>query len=220
MADRVGRLLREMQCDIGVGSPSEEATRTIADNDSSWLFDGIEFHARMTVFESWQDRFVLFASSAINPFHYKVLNRASLEYGFPWMHAAIDGPFLLIGPIFVPRRSACYECFEQRVTMNLRDTARYVSYKNALVERQIKHGVVPVEPILQAMLASHAALEIVNFIRTSYSFVIGKVLSIFLPTMEFAYSEVLRLPCCPACSPVAERDDTELHFDVTALMKS
>jgi len=180
----------------------------------------MEFQDKIQVFESLRDSFVLMACSVINPLRYKVLNRAALEHGFPWMHAAIDGPFLLIGPTFVPKRSACYECFEQRVIMNLRNAASYVAYKGALVRHQVKGERMPMQPLLGAMLASHAAMEIANFTHTNYSFVVGKVLSIFVPTMEFTYNEVLRVPSCPACSPLGERDDTELYFDVTTLINA
>jgi len=218
LADQVSRLLREIDPEAEIAPADERATRIVFDDDISWLFDGMHFQERMQIFESWKDSFVLMACSVINPLHYKVLNRAAIAHGFPWMHAAIDGPFLLIGPTFVPRRSACYECFEQRVTMNLRNAASYVAYKEALVQHRIKRGEMPMEPMMRAMLASHAAMEIVNFTKTNYSFVVGKALSIFLPTMEFAYNEVLRVPGCPACSPLSERDDTELYFDITTLI--
>jgi bacteriocin biosynthesis cyclodehydratase domain-containing protein len=214
----VGQQIKEVQPDAEVVPADAEARRIVFDDNVSWMYDGMEFHGKIQSFAAWKDSLVLLASSVINPLHYKVLNRASLEYGFPWLHAAIDGPFLLVGPTFVPRRSACYECFERRILMNFRDGASYVAYKEALVNRQIKHGKMPIDPMLRAMLASHTAMEIVNFVNTGASFVLGKCLSIFLPTMEFAYNEVLRVPGCPACAPVAERDDTELYFNMATLI--
>ena len=41
-----------------------------------------------------------------------------------------------------------------------------------------------------------------------------------LPTMEFTFNEVLRLPGCSACGGLFEREDKELHFDLRALIKS
>lgn len=218
--EAVERQIKEVHPGADIVPADAGARRVVFTDDISWMFDGAEFHDRMQAFASWKDSFVLLASSVINPLHHKVLNRASLEYGFPWIHAAIDGPFLLIGPCFVPRRSSCYECFERRVTMNLRDGASYVAYKEALATRQIKHGQMPIDPMLRAMLVSHTAMEVVNFVATGASFVLGKCLSIFLPTMEFAYNEVLRVPGCPACSPLAERDDTELYFNMATLIRS
>jgi thiazole/oxazole-forming peptide maturase SagC family component len=155
----------------------------------------------------------------INPILFQTLNRVCLELCIPWIHSAVDGPFLFIGPIFVPYRSACYECFEARVIMNLRENASYQRYKQAIVEGHIKFGRLPIEPVLSGLLASHTALETLNFVQTENSFTVNKVLAIYLPTMEFTFNEVLRVPGCTACSPSSERDDKELYFDVRALIK-
>ena len=55
-----------------------------------------------------------------------------------------------------------------------------------------------------------------NFLLTQSAFTTGKVLSIYLPTMEFSFNEVLRVPGCPACSRPA-REDVELYFDIRSL---
>lgn len=193
--------------------------KVVADSDRSWLFDGHDMQERLLPFEGWSDSLVVLASTIINPLEFKALNRASLEYGFPWMHVALDGPFLLIGPTFVPRRHGCYECFETRVTMNLRQERAYQAYKNALVERELALGKLPLEPILINLVAAHAALEIGNYVAAGYDFTVGKCMSLFLPTMEFAFNEVLRVPNCPACSPVSERDDKELYFDLRTVIQ-
>ena len=104
--------------------------------------------------------------------------------------------------------------------MNLRENASYQSYKSALADGQVRNGDLPLEPMLCGMLASHTALETINFCLTGTSFTVGKMLAIHLPTMEFAFNEVLRLPTCAACGPVAGRDDTELYFDSATLLSS
>jgi thiazole/oxazole-forming peptide maturase SagC family component len=155
----------------------------------------------------------------INPIQLRILNRVVLEHRVPWIHAALDGPFLFVGPTFVPHRSPCYECFETRVMMNLRENASYQRYKQTLVKGGIKNGELPsIEPALVGLLASHTALEALNFALTDRAFTVGKVLAIYLPTMEFTFNEVFRVPSCKACSPVAERDDKELYFDLRALI--
>jgi hypothetical protein len=42
------------------------------------------------------------------------------------------------------------------------------------------------------------------------------VLGIYLPTMELAFNEVLRVPNCRACGSSPERDAPELHFGMDA----
>ena len=206
--------------DITVVRPSDPAAAQLGDRDTSWLLNALEFEKRMPLFEQWRDSFLVTAMKVIDPIQLRVLNRVTLEHRIPWLHAALDGPFLFVGPIFVPYRSACYECLETRVMMNLRGAASYQSYKRALADQRVKRGELPVEPVLSALLASHTALEALNYLLTGSSFTAGKILAIYLPTMEFTFNEVLRVPGCAGCSALAERDEKELYFDMRALIGS
>ena len=49
---------------------------------------------------------------------------------------------------------------------------------------------------------------------TGSDFTVGKALSVFLPTLEFSFNEVLRVPGCPACSPMTEQYEQGLYFDL------
>jgi bacteriocin biosynthesis cyclodehydratase domain-containing protein len=186
---------------------------------SAWLQDGLVLEQGMRDFEAWRDHFVVFSSATLNPIELRNFNRVSLHHRIPWIHASIDGPFLLVGPTFVPLRSACYECLDTRVMMNLRESASYQDYKRALAERRVAGRPAPFEPILGNMLAALTAFEALNFLLTGTSFTLSKMLALYLPTMEFTFNEVLQLPGCAACSPSPERDDRELYFDVRALLK-
>jgi hypothetical protein len=63
-------------------------------------------------------------------------------------------------------------------------------------------------------------MEALNFALAGTSFTVGKVLCVYLPTMEFTYNEVLRVPGCTACGSAPERDDRELYFDIRSLLAS
>ncbi|MBV9786971.1 MAG: TOMM precursor leader peptide-binding protein [Chloroflexi bacterium] len=193
--------------------PDDPVWQVASSLDVAWLNDGLSYHQQMLAFEGWRDHLLVFATTLINPIRLRTLNRICLEHRIPWIHAAIDGPFLFIGPIFVPNQSPCYECLETRVMMNLRESGSYQRYKRALVKQRVQQGIPPIEPVLRSMLASHTALEVMNFALTGSSCTVNKLLAIYLPTMEFTYNEVLRAPGCPACSPLPERDDSELYFD-------
>jgi len=205
--------------DLSVSNGNDSAWLALAENDTSWLMDGVEFQERMSFFEQWRDKLLVVAMKSINPGQLRVLNRICMQLGTPWIHAVMDGPFLFIGPIIVPHRSACYECFETRVMMNLREHASYQRYKQIIVEGHVKIGQQPVLPAILGLLATHTALETLNFAVTGSSFTINKVLAIYLPTMEFTFNEVLRNPSCTVCSPSSERDDKELYFDMGAFIE-
>jgi len=220
-SEKISELLTNSfdDCKVSIASEQDPVIKILNSDDLSWINDGADFYERMESLRYLKDNFVLNASTYINPIQNKILNRASIANNFTWMHISIDGPMLLIGPIFSPKKSSCYECLEKRVLMNLRQDASYVAYKEALIKNRIKYGDPPITPIVSSILASHAALEVANYSKTGYSFTLGKMLTIFLPTMEFSYNDVLRVPGCSACGSLSERDDTELYFDMKVLLK-
>ena len=220
VTEQIARILADgavhERCEVAAADPALAAL--LARADTSWLSDGLEFEEAARPFADWSGKFVVFAGASVNPLASRAFNRVSLRHRIPWLHAAVDGPFLLVGPTFVPFRSPCYECLEGRVLMNLREAASYQSYTHALVEGRIAGATAPLDAVLRAMLASLTAFEALNFMLTGASFTVGKMLAVYLPTMEFTFNEVLRLPGCPACGSVPERDDRELFFDVRALL--
>jgi bacteriocin biosynthesis cyclodehydratase domain-containing protein len=216
---QVAALLRrsapDATCEV-LGADHE--LRALLRDSDSWLRDGLAAEERMELFAGWSKSFVVAASARVDPCELRALNRVALRHGFAWIHAAVDGPFLLVGPTFVPGRSACYECLDARVLMNMREAGSYLSYKRALAEGRVTGGLAPLDATLESMLASHAAFESLNYLLTGAGFTVGKMLAIYLPTMEFTFNEVLRLPGCPACGPAPELDDRELYFEVRALL--
>lgn len=198
----------------------EPAMQVLARRDTSWFQHGLKLHEQLGAFADFRDHFLVYLSASVNPIELAILNRVALGLQIPWLTANIDGPFLFVGPTFVPPSSPCFQCLETRIMMNLRESDSYVRYKNALVEGEIALGRSPLESSLASLAASHAALDALNFLLTGSAFTVGKVLSVYLPTMEFSYNEVLRLPGCAACGPVVERDDKELYFDIRALMQA
>ena len=73
------------------------------------------------------------------------------------------------------------------------------------------------ERVLGTMVAAHTALEALNFLLTGTSFTRGKVLGVYLPTMEVSFNEVLQVPGCAGCAPLSESSEEELHFDMRSL---
>jgi bacteriocin biosynthesis cyclodehydratase domain-containing protein len=206
--------------DIARVSESDPAWRIIREADPTWLTNGLLFSERLGTFEHWRGRLLVFVTRLINPVQCQILNRVALELDIPWIHAAFDGPFLFVGPAFVPHRSACYECFEGRVMLNLRENAGYLRYKEALVRQQRKQGAMPIEGVLCGLLGAHVAMEALNYVLTRSAFTVNKVLAIYLPTMEMTFNEVLRVPGCAGCGSSAMRDQETLYFDTRALIQN
>lgn len=198
---------------------SDELWSFVLKSSDDWLFDALEQQRFLALFQPWQNKFLVYTSRHINPVIATRLNRIAYMLNIPWIHLAIDGPFILIGPTFQGEQGPCYDCFETRVSMNLREAESYQKYKNAIAKNQVR--TQQDDPLLQltsSILATHATLEIMNYLSTQCTFTTNKVLSIFLPTMEFVYHDLLRLPACRTCGSVSHRDDTQLHFDFQTLI--
>lgn len=194
--------------------------KILSSNDTSWLHNALHFEEILQHFEVLQDGFIVMALEHINPIFIKKLNRIATALNLPWIHAAFDGPFLFIGPLFETEKTACYECFETRIGMNLREYHSYQKYKAAIVENKIvKHAEFPMNGVLHALLISHLTLEILNYVLTGCGFTKNKVLSIYLPTMEIAFNEFLKVSTCQNCGSQPHRDDAQLYFDVQGLLK-
>ncbi|MCQ4080756.1 TOMM precursor leader peptide-binding protein [Streptomyces sp. RB6PN25] len=213
----VADLLSELdQAKTEVLAPDSPIAKILATPDLADVHDGLRLARLVDAFAELRGAYVVLAQETVNPAQATLFNRVALEAGITWTHAAVDGPFLLVGPTIVPGSSPCYQCFETRVAMNLRSNDSYVRYKHALAQGVVKAGSPPLLSALRATLAGHTALEAVNYLTCGSTFTIGKVLGIYLPTMEISHSEVLRLPGCPSCGSLRGRDDASLYFDARA----
>lgn len=188
--------------------------------DTSWEHNALLFEELLIHFEALKDGFIVFALDHVNPVLTKKFNRIATALNLAWIHAAVDGPFIFIGPLFEPGKTPCYECFETRVSMNLREYGSYQKYKSAIVEHKIiQHSEFPMQAALNSLMISHLTMEVLNFCLTGCGFTKNKVLSIYLPTMEITFNEFLKVSTCTNCGSQPHRDDSQLYFDVQGLLK-
>jgi len=180
--------------------------------------DGLAFERLLTRFEKWRHHLVVLVQRFVDPIAAHYLNRICHALEIPWMHVAMDGPFIFIGPIFTGK-GACYDCFETRILMNIKQQESYLRYKEALAKGAVFSPATPLSPVLSHLMASHAAMEIINYCLTQSAFVVRKALSIYIPLMEMTYNEVLQLSGCETCGSIGKRDDQQLYFDVQSLLK-
>lgn len=155
---------------------------------------------------------IVFTTKTINPDLFLKFNTLANRTGINWMHGCIDGPMIYIGPMFFAEKGPCYYCFEKRISMNIMENHSYVEYKKALLKNNVKMAQF-VSPVLINLLASHMSMEILNYILTKNTYLCNRVLSIYLPTKEIGYNELLRFPDCPVCGSMRERDSQTTYFD-------
>lgn len=117
------------------------------------------------------------------------LNAASLAFGVPWMPVLRDAADLTIGPLVLPRRSACLACFQTRS-----DALRPGP------PRLLRAGGRPLLPAMVWAAAGTVAVEILkHFLGWAGPSLVNRVVHLRLQSMDWTAGDVLRLPRCRAC---------------------
>lgn len=185
-----------------------------------WLLDGLAMQEMVESFVWWKNHFIVLALSHNDPVLAMHLNQVNYMLGTHWIHGVMDGPFIFIGPGFISHAGPCYHCFEKRVAMNLREYASYQRYKEMLITESIHPSAkYDIKPVFLNLFASYLALEIQNYQLTKTCFTKAKVFSVYLPTMETGFHEVLKLSNCQVCGIVTHQDDQQLYFDYQTLLE-
>lgn len=220
LTDLLSAELGEFEPGVSCRSIDSALLAELRSTDLTVTEDALATRQQLEAFAEWTGGLVVGAALTIDPIALRNLNRVCLHHRVTWIHVAADGPFLIIGPTFVPRRSACYECLESRVFLSMRESESYTRYKAALANRAVRTGEAYLKRPFRGVLASLAALEIANLLATGSGFTIGKALTVYLPTLEFSFNEVLRVPGCAACSPMTEQREQALYFDLKGYVNS
>lgn len=198
---------------------TDPAIKNIKAN-SQWMFDSFMLEEAVEQFSWWKDYFIVLALTRNDPLLAMRLNQMNYTLNIPWIHGVIDGPFIFIGPTFFSQAGPCYHCFEKRVTMNLREYTSYQRYKESLaVNESTENSLNKSSPVMH-VLAAHLAMEIINYRHSKTCFTKSKALSIYLPTMEICFNEVLRLSGCAVCGSISHRDDQQLYYDYQTLLEN
>ncbi len=203
---------------IALYSNESDLYASILNSTDDWLYDELKLERMLAAFSRLKNKFIIILQKNMNPVFCSRFNVIANYLKISWIQAAIDGPFLFIGPLITTQRGACYECFETRVSINLRQHDSYVRYKQAIVDQNIYHRAYDVlhKPLIN-LLVSHLSLEVINYIAFGTSFLRSKVLSIYLPTMEIVFNDVLRLSTCSVCGVVEHKDNSQLYFDYQSI---
>ena len=115
-------------------------------SDTEWMHHGLKMEKILKQFSSWKGHFIVYVQKVVNPMTAAKLNRIAYSLEIPWIHSCVDGPFVLIGPTF-DQHTACYDCFEKRLMINLREYSSYQRYKNALFNCKANIGSHVLEKI-------------------------------------------------------------------------
>jgi molybdopterin-synthase adenylyltransferase len=110
----------------------------------------------------------------------------------------------LVGPLVVPRETACYECLLARENANKEDYVlqRALEQPPLAVQRQAVSGF---HPSMASILGDLAAIELHKFYSLALPVRVGVLLQVNLLQTGIVARKVLKLPRCPVCSPLNKR---------------
>lgn len=162
--------------------------------------------------ETSTDPFLIVALAQNNPAMLRTLDLLARRAGLAWLHAVVDGPALYVGPFIIPGVTASYKTFEQRVAMNLRERQSYLSWMRAAAAGKVSTGTSAIAASVRTLLAAHVAHEATNIAQGGLYTTRNKVLSVYLPTMEIAYNDVLPMAKFDAASQFDAAPD--LYYDI------
>jgi bacteriocin biosynthesis cyclodehydratase domain-containing protein len=131
-----------------------------------------------------------------------LINRAAIRHRKPWLLATIDGNFGLIGPLFVPVHTACYNDYRTLSDAASRTPHMTRKYREHMLQRGIG-PFFPGLPVYAEIVAAHASLAVLHFLLRDSSFALGRVLSVDFDRMMIDVEDVLKLPRCPICADEA-----------------
>jgi bacteriocin biosynthesis cyclodehydratase domain-containing protein len=122
-------------------------------------------------------------------------NALALEHDVVWLPVRpFDGRFAAVGPLVVPRESACYECVLLRRGANL-------AYGADLADVEAAPVAATADPAVESIAAAVAAHLVLRWVVGRDTSVPGVMHAVETrPRLALADHAVLRVPRCPACS--------------------
>lgn len=127
-----------------------------------------------------------------------LVNRYAIRRRKPWLHAGIDGNFGVIGPLFEPPYTACYNDFRTLATAATPSVDMMNRYRRHILSRTAS-SFFPGLPAYAEIVAGYAVLAAVYRMLGRPSFASGRAVLINFEQMQIDVEDVLRLPRCPVC---------------------
>jgi bacteriocin biosynthesis cyclodehydratase domain-containing protein len=129
------------------------------------------------------------------------LNRVCLAADRRWITCAAAGAEVVVGPLFVPRRTACYMCYRMRTIACAGNPEDAFKYERRLDATKRDDSDQRANLVFGAAIAANlVALESVKVLSgVLESALVGRILTIRLTDLAVERHTVLRKPWCPAC---------------------
>lgn len=139
------------------------------------------------------------------------LNQFCVEGNIHFLPVVLHNLNGYIGPLVIPKETACYECLRSRENSHFLDSARHRASEDTAFTGQRYIGF---HPLMASILADFAAFELTRF----YSGLLpqpnmGKLIELDLLSSRLVSRKVLKAPRCSICSPLNSSAAIETEKD-------
>lgn len=142
--------------------------------------------------------FAVLSLEFFSPTIFHTINKVAIATQKPWALVYVDGSEGIIGPIIIPGETACYSEVEIQRESTIKFKDEYLLYKEYLEDEKID---VPnlVLPLYLNVVSNWATIFISRFLINKDPSLIEKVVFINFEDLSINFSQVMKLPRCPAC---------------------
>jgi bacteriocin biosynthesis cyclodehydratase domain-containing protein len=143
------------------------------------------------------------------------VNRRAVDAGDTLVPIYCDDGVVNIGPTVVPRKTACLQCLDLRVTSNVDNQEALASYRAHVAAQGRRYPDLPAHLTALSVFVCHELLRITTGYQQAVSY--NGILKLDLWSSELRRCSVLRFPSCPVCSARARRPRYDDHAFATML---
>jgi bacteriocin biosynthesis cyclodehydratase domain-containing protein len=140
------------------------------------------------------------------------MNREVVRLGRNALYIDISLPLISVGPLYVPKSSACYDCLFTRLRSNAA-VASESGQRGAWVKPAGEAGMLATA--VGASLAANAIVQLAHGLR--HMVPAGTLIEFDLATHSASHTRVVRAPRCATCASNMANYTGTSHFRVTEL---
>jgi molybdopterin-synthase adenylyltransferase len=130
-------------------------------------------------------------------------NEHCVREGIQFLPVVLQDLVGYVGPLVVPKESACLECLRARENANMDDPDMRRAPEHAAYEGQVVNAF---HPSMASILGDIAAMELVKFHgQLMRSRIVGRQIEVNLVAPSLLERRVLKLPWCTVCGPGTSR---------------
>jgi thiazole/oxazole-forming peptide maturase SagC family component len=140
------------------------------------------------------------------------INRLAVKQQ-PLFIGIVDAPFMIFLSV-MPKITACWDCFEQRMMATIKDHVLYNKYVS------IPHNSLlnPVYNLHITNLLHMGLQEVITWNAFQMSKMMGRVFFLYLPTLEFHFHDIHRISSCPTCGYLSREENISHNLALNTLI--